>query len=223
MVVNRLVTLNRNLNKDFVNYIKQTKNLCIYKLGDYNIPQNIFFPNADSLTLINCNSNGVHKILDPRYFPNLNTINYLSMSTGNYAFHHRFSPSTKWVFPDKNYEYYNFMVAMGYGKKDPELLKRYIANKKIVDGKSGFDISYEFDLNIPEYGIVNGEWWRTQFYEYLAELKNDENITYYFPVVNKVILSSSQDKKVENEKTTSEQEKEENEVIAAQIKFYETK
>ena len=146
------------------------------------------------------------------------------MSTGNYAFHHRFTPNTKWVFPDKNYEYYNFMVEMGYGKKDPELLKRYIANKKIVDGKSGFDISYEFDLNIPDYDIVNGEWWRTQFYEYLADIHNDENITYYFPVVNKVILSNAQNgKQVENEKTSSDQEKEENEVIAAQINFYETK
>jgi len=190
MVVNRLITVNRKLNLDFANHIKQTKNLCIYKLGDYVIPKNIFFPNASALTLINCSSIGILKILDPRYFPNLNTINYLSMSTGNYAFHHRFSPNTNWIFPDKNYEYYNFMVEMGYGKKDPELLKRYISNKKIVDGKSGFDISYELDLNIPDFGIVNGEWWRAQFFEYLSNAQTEEKILHYFPVINRVVVNS---------------------------------
>jgi hypothetical protein len=64
------------------------------------------------------------------------------------------------------------MVNAGYGKKDADILKRYITNKKIVDGKNGFDISYEFDLNIPEYGIVAGEWWRAQFYEYMVMKQN---------------------------------------------------
>lgn len=61
------------------------------------------------------------------------------------------------------------MVAKGRGKKDDNLIKTYIVNKKIVDGINGFDISFEFDLNIPEYGITSGEWWRYQFYEYLAQ------------------------------------------------------
>lgn len=232
MVVNRLISLNKNLTHDFICHIERAKNVCIYKFGNYNIPKNIIFPNANAITLINCTGNGILNILSPSIFPNLNTINYLSVSTGNYAFHHRFKPNTKWVFPDKNYEYFNFMVEMGYGTKDPELIKRYVANKKIIDGKSEFDISYDFDLNVPDYGIVNGEWWRIQFYEYLSRAQSEKKIIYHFPVVNRVILNTQADTKDElktqtkkNDKISleQEQEKEENEVIPSQIKFYETK
>jgi len=91
------------------------------------------------------------------------------------AVHKRFSKNMKWIFPDKNYDYYNFMVRSGYGKKDPELIKQFIKNKKIVNGENNFDISYEFDLIIPDYGIVNGEWWRSQFYEYLLSEQRKES------------------------------------------------
>ena len=64
------------------------------------------------------------------------------------------------------------MVESGYGKKDPAILKRYITNKKIIDGKNGFDISFEFDINVPDYGVVSGHWWQTQFYEYLVAQQN---------------------------------------------------
>lgn len=166
--ISKIVSLNKNLSTDFINHIQNTKNVCLYKLGSHNIPENIFFPNAKSLTLINCSNYGIQTIVDPRFFPNINTINYLSMSPKSNTIHTRFGSNTKWIFPDKNYEYYNFMVETGYGRKDPELLKRYINNKKIIDGKNGFDISFELDLNIPEFGIVSGNWWQSQFYEYLV-------------------------------------------------------
>jgi hypothetical protein len=172
MSVNRLLSLNKTLCQNFIKHIENTNNVCLYKLGHHSVPHNIFFPKARTLTLINCSKPGILNVLHPRFFPNLNTINYLSMGTGNNTIYSRFNSDTQWVFPDKNYEYYNFMVNAGYGKKDADILKRYITNKKIVDGKNGFDISYEFDLNIPEYGIVAGEWWRAQFYEYMVMKQN---------------------------------------------------
>jgi hypothetical protein len=42
-------------------------------------------------------------------------------------------------------------------------------------GKNGFDISFHFELNIPGFGITDGEWWRSQFYEYLVEYVNEQN------------------------------------------------
>ena len=65
------------------------------------------------------------------------------------------------------------MTDMGYGKKDSNIIKKYIHNKRILDGKNGFDISYEVDINIPDYGIVNGTWWQSQFYEYLVSMQNN--------------------------------------------------
>lgn len=172
MVLARLISFNKKLSKEFIEHVETTNNLCIYKLGSHYIPQNIFFPNAKAVTLINCSESGILNILNPKAFPNLNTINYLSRGT-SYTVHDRFKSDIRWIFPDKNYEYYDNMVKSGYGKKDPELIKRYIKNKTIVDGKNGFDISFRFDLNIPGYGIINGEWYQTQFYEYLVKKQND--------------------------------------------------
>jgi hypothetical protein len=165
MAINRII-FNQNLSTLFVKHIENTTDLCIYKLGMYAIPNNLYFPKANTLTLINC-SNGVINILHPSIFPNLNTINYLSTATRLGLLNNRFSSNVKWNFPNKNYDYYNCMVQMGSGKKDPELINKYIKDKKLVNGKSNFDISYEFNLNVPNYGIVNGEWWKRQFEEYL--------------------------------------------------------
>lgn len=175
MATKRLISFNKNLTKDFVHHIENTNNLCVYKLGGHHIPQNIRFPKAESLTLINCGQSGLNNILHPKFFPNLTTVNYLSTASGNHTFHTRFPPETKWIFPNKNYDYYNFMVEAGFGKKDPDLIKRYIANKKLIDGKNGFDISFQLDLTIPGYGIANGDWWQYQFYEYLVQKQGNSN------------------------------------------------
>jgi hypothetical protein len=169
----RLLSFKKELKPEFVNYIENSSNCILYKLGTYNIPQNIFFPNVNTVTLINCTSNGVVNMLRPHIFPNVNTIHYLSANPGNHKLSEIFKSNVKWIFPDKDYIFYNYMVQSGLGKKDPELLKTYLKNKKIIDGKNGFDISFEFDLNIPNYGIVSGEWWRHQFYEYLVTKQNN--------------------------------------------------
>jgi hypothetical protein len=168
----RLISFNKILHADFIKHIENTDNLCLYKLGSHYIPQNIYFPKAKSLTLINCNKSSILNIFYPNIFPNLTSVNYLSVNPGDFKIHERYN-NLKWIFPNKTYEFYDFMVENGHGMKDSELINRYIKNKKIIDGKNGFDISFEFDLNIPGYGIVNGNWYQSQFYEYLVKKQND--------------------------------------------------
>lgn len=174
MIENRLISFNKKLSAPFIKYIDTTSDLCIYKLGSHTVPKSIFFPKAKTLTLINCSKSGITNILNPNFFPNLSKINYLSAHPGNYYIYTKFKPELEWNFPDKNYDFYNFMIKSGNGKKDPTIIKKYITNKKIIDGKNGFDISFQFDLNIPGYGITNGEWYQMQFYEYLVKKHYDE-------------------------------------------------
>jgi hypothetical protein len=122
-----------SLNYNFVNYINNTKHLCLYKLGNYKIPQNIFFPKVNTLTIINCNKNGILNIFSPSIFPKLTNVNYLSTNPGDFKIYERFNNTIEWKFPNKSYEFYDFMVKSGYGKKDSELIKNYITNKKIID------------------------------------------------------------------------------------------
>lgn len=204
--INRLVSLNNHLNIDFIKHINTTNNICLYKLGNHYIPSNVFFPNATSLTLINCNKTGIVNIFTPAIFPNLINVNYMSTAPGDFKIYERFNDKIKWVFPNKTYDFYDFMVETGRGKKDSELIKQYTTNKKLIDGKNGFDISFEFDLNIPEYGIINGEWWCSQFYEYLVKQQNIHNHTY-------------QDKSTQFIQETEELELE-NEIIKQKINYY---
>jgi hypothetical protein len=167
--INKLISFGKSIDSEFVKHIQNTDNLCLYKLGSHHIPSNIIFPNAKTITLINCNRAGILNIFKPTIFPKLSNVNYLSADPGDFKLYERYNDKINWVFPNKTYEFYDFMVKSGRGKKDTELIKKYMTNKKIIDGQNGFDISFEFDINVPEYGIVNGEWWRSQFYEYLVK------------------------------------------------------
>jgi hypothetical protein len=168
MLSKQLISFSKNLSYEFINHIHSANNLCIYKLGLYHVPENIIFPKAKSITLINCNKHSILSILTPTIFPNLSSVNYLSADPGDFKIYERFNNNTKWIFPNKTYEFYDFMVKNGRGRKDSDLIKTYITNKKIIDGNNGFDISFQFDLNIPGFGIVDGEWWRSQFHEYFV-------------------------------------------------------
>jgi hypothetical protein len=167
--LNNTISFSKKLSKEFMNHIDSTHNLCVYKLGSHCIPNHIFFPKVENITLINCSRDGILNILNPNIFPNLSKVNYLSTSPGNFEIYERFDDKIKWIFPNKSYEFYDFMVKTGRGIKDSQLIKNYIAHKKIRDGKNEFDISFHFDLNIPGFGIVDGEWWSSQFYEYLLQ------------------------------------------------------
>lgn len=170
--MSKLLSFQKKLTNEFVKYIESTNDVCLYRFGIFSIPRSVIFPNATYLTLINCSKIGISNILNPDIFPNIHTINYLSTNPDKNLLHTRFSSHVNWIFPDKNYDFYNFMTEMGYGKKDSNILNKYIHKKRIIDGKNGFDISYELDINIPEYGIVNGNWWQSQFYEYLVYMQN---------------------------------------------------
>ncbi len=174
--MSKLLSFQKKLSNEFVKHIENTKDVCIYKFGVFSIPHSVIFPNAKCLTLINCSKTGISNILNPSIFPNIHTINYLSTNPDRSLLHTRFSSHVNWIFPDKNYDFYNFMTEMGYGKKDSSILNKYIHNKRIIDGKNGFDISYELDINIPDYGIVNGNWWQSQFYEYLVYIQTRGHI-----------------------------------------------
>ena len=175
MLQRKLFSLNIALNKTFVNHIEHTHNLCIYKLGNVPLPSNLIFNKAETVTLINCNKFGINSILIPDIFPNLKRINYLSAHPGNYDIYKRFNDNIEWFFPNKRYDFYEYMMALGFGKKDNSLISQYIVNKQIIDGKTDFDISYKFDLQIPNYNIVDSEWYRQQFYEYIVKKHNEEN------------------------------------------------
>jgi len=167
MLQRRIFSLNCNFNSNFVKYIEETNNLCVYKLGYTVLPNNLTFNNVDTLTIINCNKFGISSILKPHIFPNLNKINYISSNPEDYSIYKRFDKKVQWFFPDKQLDFYEYMIALGYGSKQKTLIPRYIINKQIIDGKNDFDISYKFDLQIPNYGRVDSEWYRKQFYEYI--------------------------------------------------------
>jgi hypothetical protein len=173
--MSNIISVNKYISTKFINYIHTTNNLCLYKLGSYHIPKNVIFNNVDTLTLINCNKNGILNIFTPYIFPNLSTVNYISANPGDFQIYKRFNNTLNWVFPNKTYMFYDFMIKTQNGKKDNELINKYIKNKRIIDGNNEFDISYDCDLDIPSYGIVNGELWRTQFYEYLVQQYNNIN------------------------------------------------
>lgn len=175
MISHKLISFNKNLSNDFIRHIDSANNVCIYKLGSHCIPPNIIFPIANTVTLINCSRMGILNILNYNTFPNIKKINYLSTHPGEYLIYERFSDNIEWVFPNKTYDFYDYMVSAGRGKKDQDLIKNYITNKQIIDGNNGFDISFHFDLNIPGFGITNGEWWRSQFYEYIVNKHHSIN------------------------------------------------
>jgi hypothetical protein len=211
--INKLISFSKTLCPDFVNHIENTNNLCLYKLGGHTIPRNLQFPKARTLTIINCNRTGILDIFHPTVFPNLANVNYLSADPGDFKLYERYNDTLSWVFPNKPYEFYDFMVRTGRGKKDAELIKKYVANKKIIDGQNGFDISFEFDINVPGYGIVNGDWWRSQFYEYLVRAQNNDNnnVADDFIIANQVLDINQE---IEEEKFQKERVREDLETFS---------
>jgi hypothetical protein len=155
------------LSFEFLRYIENTKHLCIYKLKSECIPKNILFPKVNSITLINCSRMGISNILKPSFFPNLKLINYLSTHPGDYNIHSRVSNNVKWVFPMNDYVFYNNMLEAGLGRKDYNLITNYIINKNI--NKTEVD----FDIYVPGYNILNGEWYRSQVLKYFLKKEHE--------------------------------------------------
>lgn len=153
-------------NLNFVKHIESTNNLCMYKLNMHILPKNIFFPNATSITLINCNINGILNIVTPTIFPNLSNVNYLSIDSGLESKICEQFNNISWVFPNKSYEFYDFIIKKGCGRKDSNLIKEYLINDNDNDNNNDNN-PLKFNLHIPDFGNTNREWWRSQFYEYI--------------------------------------------------------
>jgi hypothetical protein len=132
--------------------LHHTNHLCIYRMQSISS----YFPNVSTLTLIRCSKEGVYNILKPTIFPNLKQIHYLSLHPGDHVIYKRF-PNVSWVFPAKSYTFYDCMVLAGLGRKDPRLISTYIASSKLINKQM------EFDLHIPEYGVLDGDIYRAQF------------------------------------------------------------
>jgi hypothetical protein len=173
-----LSSSNNYLSKEFVKYIENTNNLCICKLGSHKLPSNLFFYKVSTITLINCSANGVSNILNPIYFPNLRKINYLSLNPGDILIHDRFKTPIEWVFPNRNYTFYRNTISQGLGYYDNNLIDKYINSFELTDSFSEFDLSIDYILNVPDYGVISADWYTKQFYNYLIyKCVNDNQFT----------------------------------------------
>ena len=92
--------------KTFVTRLKSAKHLIIPYIGDYMMPTNIIFPNAQTLTVYWWDKNGVYYNLNRHHFPNVERINYIGGSTGEACVLFRFipqkgseKPTFKWRLP----------------------------------------------------------------------------------------------------------------------------
>jgi hypothetical protein len=147
----------------FTKFIQTANNVCIYRLNSEYISSKLQFPNAYTLTLIRCSDKGVYNILKPSIFPNLTRINYLSLDPGDVSIYKRFSRKVSWIFPMKQYDFYDCMLYAGLGKKDSRLITSYISSSKYINNNR------EYDLYIPDYGIVDGDVYRYFFLHLLNE------------------------------------------------------
>lgn len=171
----------------FKRYIQTTSTLCMYQLQNEIICPSIYFPNVDTLALVRCSANGISNILKSSMFPNLKTIHYLSLHPGEYTIYNRFNRKTiKWLFPTNAYMFYDHMIYMGIGKKDPALISNYIAN---IYTELDVNNKKRIDLYISEYTshtnhtnntntsntVINGEQYRKQLMNYLTSPNTIDN------------------------------------------------
>lgn len=81
--------------KTFVTKLKAAKHLIIPNIGDYKMPTNIIFPNAQTLTVYWWDKNGVYYNLNRHHFPNVERINYIGGSPGEACVLFRFIPQKR--------------------------------------------------------------------------------------------------------------------------------
>lgn len=204
MVSRKVISFNNTLFSNFINHVNTTNNLCLYKFCN-SVPDGLFFSNATTLTLINCSKYGVSNILNNNVVPNLQRVNYISTHPGDSDIYKRFPNSIEWVFPNKNLGFYNNMIKAGLGRKCDKLINEYVASKKIIDGSGQFDIQFEFDLKIPNFGIVNGEWWSSQFYNYLLNFSCNQK-TELSEVEELHLIQAAEELALERERVKAEKE-----------------
>jgi len=144
-------------------YIKRVNNLCLYRFDHIAMSPSISFPKAQTVTLINCGRAGISQILTPTIFPNLRQIHYLSAHPGDVGIYTRFPKNVSWLFPNVKYPFYNCMIEAGHGRVENRMIPIYLHHLT----KRGNYVSME--VNLPGYGICNGDWYRDQFYRYISQ------------------------------------------------------
>ena len=145
------------LSNTFLKYITRTSNVCIYQFKNQTISPTLQFPNARTVTLINCSREGVNRILTPSIFPNIDEVHYLSAHPGQVDIYQRFPKLISWIFPNSEYIFYKCMIEAGLGYVDNRLISNYIYS---VD-QSGAN------LYIPQYGLTIGESYCKRLHHYL--------------------------------------------------------
>lgn len=149
------------ISNTFLKYITRTSNLCIYQFGNQQISPTLQFPNARTVTLINCSREGVNRILTPSIFPNMREVHYLSAHPGQVDIYQRFSRPISWVFPNSDYIFYKCMIEAGLGRVENRLISTYIRSVDLHQNQ------ISTDLNIPQYGLTNGGPYRARLHHYL--------------------------------------------------------
>jgi len=143
----------------FLWYFQRTQHLCVYQFKTNPLPSTLIFPYVTKLTLIDCSRNGVSHLLFSERFPQLKQIQYLSGHPGIYDIHQRFPKSVSWVFPNRDYAFYNCMVEAGLGQKNNDLILSYIMGQKVKD-------KMYFDIHVPGHGRTDGELYQTHMNHY---------------------------------------------------------
>ena len=149
------------ISNTFLKYITRASNVCIYQFGNQKISPTLQFPQARTVTLINCSREGVNRILTPSIFPNMREVHYLSAHPGQVDIYQRFSRPISWIFPNSDYIFYKCMIEAGLGRVENRLISTYIDSidqdqKKIYA-----------DLCLPDYGLTIGEPYRMRLHHYL--------------------------------------------------------
>lgn len=165
-------------------YIESTQHLLLYRLHSlYPVPLQLQLPKIKTLVFLHCAPEAVERFLQPKVFPSLERIHYLSVAPMDTLLHRRYGTRAEWVFPalsdDTPYPFYDRMVEGGWGRREYGLVEQYLVCHKPVEKKQGTETW--FDLYLPERGIVDGEWYHRQQMSYLHK-KHCNHFKVFYPV-----------------------------------------
>lgn len=149
------------ISNTFLKYITRTSNICMYQFGNQPISPTLQFPNARTVTLINCSREGVNRILTPSIFPNIEEVHYLSAHPGQVDIYQRFSKPISWIFPNSQYIFYKCMIEAGVGRVENRLISAYVHSVGLHYNQ------IHMDLSIPQYGLTIGDPYRVRLHHYL--------------------------------------------------------
>lgn len=145
----------------FTYYFQRARHLSVYQYEKLNdLPIELIFPYVTKLTLIDCSRLGISYLLQPQRFPKLEQIHYLSGHPGCYYIYKRFPESVKWIFPNRDYAFYNCMLEAGLGYKSNTIITENIYSASVKNRITSFDI------HIPGYGCINGPMYKKHMDDY---------------------------------------------------------